>query len=145
MTKKFFLIVSTIFALLLIHSTVFAIDNTVHDTANNVGNEMKNSWDKLGNTMQNVGNTVKTGISNMGKDNNNTDNRTGFMGMTENNNNNNNGAYTATRTSTDTPTAFGMDGTMWTWLILAILAVTIISLVWYYGVQKSDDREDHQS
>ena len=33
-----------------------------------------------------------------------------------------------------------MSSTMWTWLILAIAAVVIVALVWYYSNQISNKR-----
>ena len=53
-------------------------------------------------------------------------------GITSTTNNN----YTATRTATTEDTTFmGMNSTAWTWLILGISAIAIISLVWYYSAQ----------
>ena len=45
-----------------------------------------------------------------------------------------NGDYTAQRTATTTDgTMAGMNSTTWIWLIMAVLAVAIIALVYYYS------------
>lgn len=137
MTKKIFLLFTTIFALFLCSSAVFANTDGVGQGISNAGNEIQNSWDKLGNSVQNAGNRIATGVSNMGKDETNNNN-TGFMGMTDDNNRDGR-SYTATRTATNTPTVLGMNGTMWTWFVFAILAVVVIALVWYYGMQQKDN------
>ena len=55
-----------------------------------------------------------------------------------------NGAYNATRTSVDTQagTFMGMNSTAWTWLIMAIAAIAIVALVWYYGTQRQSSHYD---
>ena len=48
--------------------------------------------------------------------------------------------YTATRTSTENTTNNGgnwMNGNMWTWIIVGIIAIIIVALVWYF-VSKSN-------
>lgn len=62
--------------------------------------------------------------------------------------NTNNSGYTANRTATTRAatttnggnTFLGMNSTMWTWLILAAVAVVIIALVWYYSNQVTNNR-----
>ena len=46
--------------------------------------------------------------------------------------------YATTRTAT-TDTFMGMNSTAWTWLVLAVAAVVIIALVWYYSTQITRD------
>lgn len=144
MTKKFFIVLSVVFALVLASSSVFAMD-AVGNVMSGVGNQIHQSWNKMGDSAQSAGNTISDGFTGMmenGRTNStveNTDNNTnndGFMGM-NNNDNNGNGDYTAERTSTE-GTILGMDGTMWTWFVFAILGIVVISLVWYYGMQQTD-------
>lgn len=138
MTRKILIVFIAILTILLCSSTVFAEDNEfIGGAAGNIGSQVKDSWDKLGDSVQNVGNSMSAGMSNMGNDNRNSSN-SGAMG-TRANNGDNAGAYTATRTATtDNATFLGMNGTMWTWMIFGILAVALIALVWYYGMQQDD-------
>ena len=139
MTKKFFLIISIIFALFLCSSTVFAMTDTMRTGVNNAGNEMKSSWDKIGNTVGNAGNAVANGFSTMGQAVENTMSGNGTKMSTTNDT----GNYTAARTSTDT-NFFGMSNTtMWTWVILAVFGVAVVALVWYYGLQNNNDNAKH--
>ena len=146
MTKKFFLTLLIAFVFLLFSSiSVFAENNPIQDVGNSIDSEVKNSWDKVGNSIEEAGNKINNGMNHMKNENNNNDNNndnnhqnSGFMGMTDNNNNNNNN-YTAIKTSADGQTLMGMNSTMWTWLVFAILAVFIVALVWYYGMQQSNN------
>lgn len=150
MTKKTFVILTVLFATLFIGSSVFA-SSAVENGANDMGTEMKDSWNKLSGTVQNVGNNARGAIDNMGETAQN-------MMNTDNNNDNNNGnnndgawfgdntdtnGYTATRTADTTTTGgtlFGMTSNTWTWFIIAVITVAIIALVWYYGTQKTDTK-----
>ena len=50
------------------------------------------------------------------------------------NNGDNSRDYTAQRTSTTTDSSLaGMNSTTWIWLIMAVLAIAIIALVYYYS------------
>ena len=130
MTIKLFLSLATACILFLSGSAVFANTNSISEGMSNVGNEVQSSWDKLGNSVQNAGNHIANGMSN--------------MGMTATNDNQRNNDYTAIRTATNTPTILGMNGTMWTWFVFAILSVVVIALVWYYGMQQKDDVGRHE-
>lgn len=60
--------------------------------------------------------------------------------------NNRNSGYTATQTSTRTaaePTVFGMNATMWTWMIVILTAIGIGSLIWFYNSAKADIRKSN--
>lgn len=61
--------------------------------------------------------------------------------------NNRNDGYTATQTSTRAaaePTVFGMNATMWTWMIVILTAIGIGSLIWFYNSAKADiHRSNH--
>ena len=147
MSKKIFTVVFTFLALLFCSTFVFANDS--------LGDELKDSWNKTEGTMQNIGSAVSnTAQDIMGNTDNNDDRSSddnGTMGMSTdnaNNNNNggimgmsadNNGGYTATRTSTTNATAGnGLNSIAWTWIIMAITAVVIVSLIWYYANQENN-------
>ena len=131
MTKKIFTIISIILALVFLSSVVFA--------NNNLGSEMQDSINKAGNTVKDMGNHVMNGIDNMKGDNKNngtaltrTNNGDG-MGTTHGNN-----GYTATRTAT--AGNIGFNSTTWTWVVLAIAGIVIVSLVWYYATQSTKNQ-----
>lgn len=168
MTRKTLVILTILFATLFIGSSVFAsstVGNATNDmgtemsdswnklsgTVQNAGNNVRGAISTVGNTMSNMMN----GDNN--NDNNNTDNGN-VNDATANNNTNNNttdnnddttwfgintddAGYTATRTTGTTDNGgnlFGMNSTMWTWLILGITAIGIVTLVWYYGTERTD-------
>ncbi len=146
MVKKY-LIITLILLLTLFSSSVFAF-NEIGDAARDMGNEMKDSWDKMGNTAENMGNHIQGAADSVGETVGN------FMGLNDDNdynndvNNNinsatanNNDNYQATRTSVNTNEntgLLGMNNTMWTWIILAVLGIAIVGLVWYYGSQTTE-------
>lgn len=101
------------------------VEDTVENATLDVSNASKDVTGGVENTMSNVGNNMNNGIfSSAGATNN----------------------YSATRTSTD-DVAMGMSSNAWTWIILAIAAIAIIAVVWYYSMQftntnRHDDSED---
>lgn len=130
MTKKLFIILSTLCALLFFSTSCFATDGLANGV-NNIGNEIKGSLEKTGNSIQNgVNHVTGTTNNNLRNDNNVRTSTTNTDG------------YTATRTSTN-PTFLGMNSTMWTWFVFAILAIVIVALVWYYGMQNSNNRSSN--
>ena len=85
-------------------------------------NMMENMTNNIGNGMENAGNTIASGFT------------------SDNANDNNNSSYTATRTATTSNSTFlGMDPTMLTWVIMAIIGASIIGLVWYYAKEHEID------
>lgn len=139
MTKKIITILVACFTLLLFSNITFA---------ENAGEEVKDSWDKTTQSMQNagatVGNTMKAAGNNIEGTMKNAGDKigttlTGNDNMRTNNPTHNNPTtYNATRTSTNTGFLGIANNTMWsTWLIIAILAVAIVALVWYYGMQNT--------
>ena len=106
------------------------------DNSNNVnlGGEITNSLDKAGNSMRNVADDVMDGMGI--RDDNRNDNY-------DNNNRNNNymdnrTGYNAVRTSVDDMTTGNMSTTTWVWIILAVAAIVIVAMIWYYAVQGND-------
>ena len=145
MAKKILITTLIILATLFSYS-VFAVNN-IGDEARDIGNEMSNSWDKMGNTAENMGNNIQGAMNSVGNFmgiNNNTDNTTDnynhINNVTANTTDTNVTNYTATRTAAGGTTNgfFGMNNTMWTWVIVAILGIAIVGLVWYYGSQTAE-------
>ena len=103
-----------------IRNVVGGAENAVEDAARDVANgsrEATGDMEKAGNEMtDSAGSTMSNS-----RDNNNDD-------------------YTTTRTATtDDTTLFGMNGTTWTWIIMAIAAIAIVALIWYYAAQNKTD------
>ena len=139
--KRIFLLISTLLIVLLsiTASTVFAnnalntIGNVAVDVTSAAGNVLTTVVDAVGNNDHDVangtmraGNNVATGITNMGNNNRSGNGNTG---------------YTTTRTNTNA-TWLGMDATMWTWLIMAILGVAIVAMIWFYAKQDNTEPSD---
>ena len=128
--KRKFLLISTLLIVLLsiTASTVFAnnalntIGNVAEDVTSAAGNVLTTGVDAVRNTVDDVAN----GITNMGNNNRSGNGNTG---------------YTATRTNTNA-TWLGMDATMWTWLIMAILGVAIVAMIWFYAKQDNTEQSE---
>ena len=104
--------------------------NVIQDTAEGIGSGVRSGAEFVGNTISNVGGAVmdSTGMGTT---------------RTSNMNNTNNNDYTATRTATTTYTnnnLFGIDSTVWTWIIMSAVGIAIIALVWYYGKEREATR-----
>ena len=149
MTKKIFVILTVLFVTLFLGSSVFAT-NALEDGVKDMGTEVKDSWDKMSGTVQNAGNNIKGAMNTMGNTVKGTTESMGnsmkdaaqSMGDTMRDVMDGNDGYEATRTSSMNNTnsgLFGMNSTAWTWLILAVLAVAIGGLVWYYGAQNTNN------
>lgn len=134
MLKKNLIILFIVFCIICISNVCFA---------NNTGNTIKNGVSSVTNTVvdgtQNLARDVRNGVGSL------ENGIEGALTMDTNNNMNSNDNYTATRTATTRATAdntglFGLDSsTMWVWLIVALAAIGIIGLVWYYGSQNRVD------
>lgn len=132
MNKKIY--VSFAILLSIIFSFTFCFATSATDDMKKTVNDVRNFVGDAENTVENAA----LDISNVSKD------VTGDMenGMNHETKNsttgtitqNMSGQYSATRTSTDN-TVMGMTSTAWTWIILAIVAIAIIALVWYYSMQ----------
>lgn len=111
-------------------NTMNDAENTIGGAVNSIGNTLNDSMHKtentmnnVGNTMEQAGNTVKDSMNNMTTDNN----------------------YTATRTTTEGEATFmGMNSMAWTWLIIGLAAIGIISAVWYYAMQVSAENNNRK-
>jgi len=147
MLKKCLFIVSIFCLIIFASSTVFAANIT--QGAGNVLNGARNGVEHLVNGTTNAARSAKDGVSNImddlgndaerGKDHFEDD-------MTRDDNkdmtNGDNQGYTATRTAADAGNAVGGASNAFLWVILAIVAVVIVALVWYYGTQ-TENRSNH--
>lgn len=145
MLKKSLFILFIIFSILCISSICFATN-----TANNVKNAVGKSTNTVVDGMSNLAGGIRNGVGHVEngiedaltmdeKDNTNTRTSDNFTngGTTSDTSN-----YTATRTATTTDTTgiLGIDtSTMWVWLVVAIAAIGIVALVWFYGSQNRVD------
>lgn len=124
MKRKTLIILSILFALLFISTISFANNDikdgvhsatdTVIDGASNLVNDARKGVGAIENTVENGAKDIGNAIQH--------DNTNG---------------YTTTRTATTGTTTNGMNSTLWTWVILAVAAVVIIGLIWYYASQNN--------
>ena len=165
MTKKIFALIIAII-LILATSCVFAT-NEIKDSMDKTGSTVKNIVDgtenvlrdtgaAISNGAKNLGDDVANGAKNMGEAINNGARDAGTAvrnsasqvtgDLTRNDNRSNNeGSYTVARTSTDGGTIMGMSANTWTWFILAITALAIIALVWYYAMENKNAYGKHHN
>lgn len=124
-----------------IRNFVGNIENGVEDTAKNISGASKNATEGMENTASDITGTNDNNGNMKANDNgqNNGDNRTAQNGQNNENTmaggmTNSSGNYTAQRTAASTDgKLLGMNSTTWIWLIMAILAIAIIALVYYYS------------
>jgi len=118
-----------------IRNVVGGAENVMEDAGNGIVSGIRNVTSAGQNTMENATGDMGNGMQNAGN--------TTVGGMTTDNDD-----YTATRTTTrmatDTTdgTFLGMDSTMWTWLIMAIVGIAIVALVWMYAKQNNHSYND---
>lgn len=145
--KLYFLILLFIAFIIFTYNYVFA-QNSIDDmknTANNVKNAVGNAENAVENTVKDVTNSVKNETNEMQNnaqnDAQNNSNNYSQDTMLRNNTSN----YNATRTSSETNNGlFGMNSTTWIWLILAIAAIGIISLVYYYSAGVTNNNHNYK-
>lgn len=108
-----------------VRNVVGGAENVVEDAAKGITNGAREGMNKVENAGENTVN----------KAHNNKDNST-LTGMVTDNNA---GGYTAQRTTARNANVagntFGRNSTLWAWITMAVLAVVIVALVWYYGKQ----------
>ena len=125
MKRKTFIILSVLFAILFMSTVSFAnndIKNGVHSATDTVIDGASNLANDARKGVGAIENTIEDGAKNIGN------------AMYSDNT-----GYTATRTATTGTTSNNMmnNGTLWTWVILAVAALVIIGLVWYYASQNN--------
>lgn len=117
-----------------VRNAVGDVENGVENAAKGAAGAIKKGTGDIENAGENVTGDMKKGSNNIEADAKNT------MTSATTGNGGTNDGYTATRTSTG---MFGTSNTMWTWLILAIVAVAIVGLIWYYSAQKSNSHDEY--
>ena len=149
MYKKTLILVSIIFCIICISTFSFATDavknamngatNTVMDGVNSLGSDVRTG-------VGNLENGIEGAINDMGDNGENNDNNTENNNDTENQTTTDNfdtrmtgTDYTATRTTADLTGTTANTATTWVWIILAVSAVVIVGLVWYYATQNNND------
>jgi len=122
MKKAYIISIILTIVLLFTFSNIYAMENST------MSQDMKNMAGGVENVMQDVGNTVSQGAQNVGNGIENAGNKVmSSMGIDNSN-------YSATRTATTTDNTFlGMNSSMFTWVIMAIIGLAIIVLVWMYA------------
>lgn len=134
MRKKLILIVSILFAILFISSISFAnndVKNGIHGVTDSIVDGTERLGDDVRNGISNAEDTVENGARDIG-----TAVSEGAKDMTQTAGN----GYSAVRTTAaDVTTSNTTNSSLWIWLTLAIAAVIIVALVWYYGTQKTDN------
>ena len=141
MNKKVFFTLLLISLVVLSTCYSFAatgVGNAIKDAGNTAGNLVSGATGaivdgtkKLTNSASNMMNDMTN--ANGDRENDATNTLSTNDGIFDTNTNGDN--YTATRTSTDNSNMLGMSSNTWTWLIVGIAGIAIISLVWYYGAQ----------
>lgn len=134
-----------LFTLLLI--SLLVLSTCYSFAATGVGNAIKDAGNTAGNLVSGATGAIVDGTKNLTNSAGNMMNdMTNANGDRENDATNtlatNNGIfdtntdnYTATRTATDNGNMLGISGNTWTWLIVGVAGIAIVSLVWYYGAQ----------
>lgn len=141
MLKRSLIILFIIFSILFIsnvclaNNTATTVKNVVNSGTNTVVDGISNLASDVRNGVGNLENGIEDALT-MDDMNARNDDDFSNAGATTTDN------YTATRTAT-TREALGATGadttTMWVWVILAVAAITIVGLVWYYGSQNRVD------
>ena len=112
-----------------VKNAVMNTGNMIGNTATSAANSAMNMTKDMVNGAATLGNDAVNGLENMGQG---AGNAVGYTADTIENGDNN---YDATRTATANNNLFGLSNNAWTWLILGIIGIIIVSLVWYYGAQ----------
>lgn len=138
MTKKFLIAALIILCTIFITNYSLAM-NEIKDATNTVQNVVQNTENGVENVAKDTAGAIKEGTNKVENAGQNMTND--MMGDSDSSTDTsaNNGEYDATRTSTG---MFGMNNTVWTWIILAVIAAAIIGLVWYYAVQNNNSYEE---
>ena len=133
MKKKFLISFAIILVSIFSFTVCFATDglenvtNAVRNVVGGVENTVENAARDVSNVSKDVTGSVENG---MNSDTHNS------MSRTNN--------YNTTRVATGSSNmSGGMSASAWTWLILGIVAIAIIAVVWYYSMQLTNGRNNH--
>lgn len=150
MTKKIFAFI-LVLTLIFATSCVFAANelkdsmdkakNTVNNVANGAGTIVKDAGTAITDGVKDVGNAINDGVRGIGGAVADGANKV-TSDMTRTDNVGNNYDYTAVRTANE-GTIMGMSPNTWTWFVLAIAALAIVGLVWYYAMQNKNEYHNH--
>jgi len=138
MKKKIFIsAIISIFAFLVLINTSFAANNA-KDTLKDSGEKSKNTIQSAGNTIQNATMDATNVVENVFDNGKNTvQNMTDDMGNGVNTLENDvTGGYNTDQTSAEQTTNAASD--IWLWVILAVIALMVIGVVWFYTSQTND-------
>lgn len=106
------------------------LGNTISNSIDKTESTLNNGMDKLGNEVSNTTGAMKNSFDNM------TNRVENFV----DNDFDRNTTYNAYRTSADETTTGNMSTTAWTWVIVSMVAIIIITAIWYYAVKSTDRR-----
>lgn len=115
-----------------IRNVVGGAENVVEDAGKGIVDGVRNITSNGENAMENVSGDVGNTMQNAGN---------GIAGSLTTDNNNYNATRTTTRSADNAAegTFLGMNSTMWTWLIMAIVGIAIVALVWMYAKQNNNN------
>lgn len=135
-----------VFCLITFMSSFIFAANIVEGTENvlrDAGNGIQGAVDKTGDSLRNAKDGVTNMMDNMGdRAENAGDDMADDMGIGGFTNDGDAGSYTATRTNAYTNGGARNNSSL-VWLILAVVAIIIVALVWYYGAQTNTNRNSH--
>ncbi len=135
MKRKIYIAILTVFTILAVSCSYCFANNTTSSAVDGIRNIVGGAE----NVVEDVGKGVSEGIKNVTDAGKNTmENMTSGKNV-QNTRTTNNTDYTATRTTARTTSAenTGINSTMWTWIIMAIVGIVIIALVWMYAKQNN--------
>ncbi len=128
MHKKSFVLVSVIlFVLCIFSGFVSANTGDVKNGVSNVTNAVVDGVNRMGSDVRNGIGSAENGVEDA-------------LRINDTKINDNVRDYSATRTATNGIT--NNTSTMWVWVIVAIAAIVIIGLVWYYGATNNNHHND---
>lgn len=135
MKRKIYIAILTVFAILAVSCSYCFANNTTSSAVDGIRNVVGGAE----NVVEDVGKGVSEGIKNVTDAGKNTMENMTSGKNEQNTRTTNNTNYTATRTTARTNSAgnTGINSTMWTWIIMAIVGIVIIALVWMYAKQNN--------
>lgn len=119
-----------------VRNAVGGAENVVEDAAKGAAGAIKSGTNSIENGGERIGNDVKNTITDT-RDSMMSNNTNSMLGAGSTNGSDKmqgvNNNYTATRTSTTGNVTFlGISNTVWTWLIIGLTSIAIISLIVFY-------------
>lgn len=139
MYKKSLILVFIILFVLCIFSGFVSANDDIKNGVSNAANTVVQGVNRLGSDVRdglgNAENGIKDALKINNNDNNaqNTTNNNNSMARTNNN-------YTTARTANNLTT--NNTSTLWIWLVVAVVAIVMIGLIWYYGSQNNTHHDE---